>query len=89
MLDRISLAFSRDEFNGAYIQQRMIEAGAELYTWLEQGAHLYVCGSQQIDHAVHNALVVIIEQYQPANAPAAQEYIDDLRNHRRYLRDVY
>ena len=89
LLDRISLAFSRDEFNGAYIQQRMIEAGAELYTWLEQGAHLYVCGSQQIDHAVHNALVVIIEQYQPANSPAAQEYIDNLRNHRRYLRDVY
>lgn len=89
LLKRVSLAFSRDQNARVYIQDRLFEEAEELYRWIQQGAHLYVCGSTELDLAVHQALLDIVQQLGSLNDEQAQQYLTNLRAEGRYLRDVY
>ncbi|WKE66270.1 flavodoxin domain-containing protein [Gallaecimonas kandeliae] len=86
-LSRLSLAFSRDQAEKIYVQQRLKEEGSELWQWLEQGAHLYVCGSADpMAKDVHKALAELIETHGKTDG---ETYLNELRAQGRYLRDVY
>jgi sulfite reductase (NADPH) flavoprotein alpha-component len=89
-LHRLDVAFSRDQAHKVYVQDRMREHGAELFRWLEGGAHLYVCGdAEQMAPGVEAALLEIIEVHGQRSAEAAREYLSGLLAQRRYARDVY
>jgi sulfite reductase (NADPH) flavoprotein alpha-component len=67
-----------------------VEQGAELYAWLQQGANFYVCGdAQRMAKDVDAALHTVIEQHGGRDAEAAKEYVQELHDQKRYLRDVY
>jgi len=90
LLDKVSLAFSRDQQEKIYVQHRLLEQGAEVFEWLEQGAHLYVCGdANHMAKDVHQALVSIVARHGEKTEEQAEEYISQLRKAKRYQRDVY
>jgi sulfite reductase (NADPH) flavoprotein alpha-component len=90
VLNKISLAFSRDQEQKVYVQHRMLEQGAELYRWLEQGAHIYVCGdANHMAKDVQDALVHIVIEHGAKSEEQAEQYISDLRRAKRYQKDVY
>jgi sulfite reductase (NADPH) flavoprotein alpha-component len=90
VLNKISLAFSRDQEQKVYVQHRMLEQGAELYRWLEQGAHIYVCGdANHMAKDVQDALVQIVIEHGAKSEEQAEQYISDLRRAKRYQKDVY
>ncbi|MUL80549.1 MULTISPECIES: sulfite reductase flavoprotein subunit alpha [unclassified Mycolicibacterium] len=89
-LTRLDVAFSRDQDAKVYVQQRMRENSAELFAWLQDGAHLYVCGdadrmAKDVDAALHE----IVATSGGMDADAAHAYVNDLIKTHRYLRDVY
>jgi sulfite reductase (NADPH) flavoprotein alpha-component len=89
-LARLDLAFSRDQEEKIYVQNRMLENGAELWDWLEAGAHFYVCGeaarmASDVDAALHK----IIETAGGKSPEDARTYVAGLKSSRRYQRDVY
>ena len=89
-LTRLDVAFSRDQPEKIYVQQRMAEHGADLYAWLEQGAHFYVCGdAERMAVDVHETLICIIEKYGSKSRETAESYVEDLKKSKRYQRDVY
>lgn len=88
-LDRIDLAFSRDQSEKIYVQHRIREQGRELFAWLEGGAHLYVCGATAMARDVEAALLDVIAEHGARNAESAAEYLANLRDAHRYARDVY
>jgi len=90
VLTKLDVAFSRDTDEKVYVQNRMLENGQELYKWLQDGAHVYVCGDEKhMAHDVHNALLAIIGQYGSKSPEAAAEYLSELQDQGRYQRDVY
>ena len=90
LLSKIDLAFSRDQAKKIYVQDRLREQGAEVYAWLEQGAHFYVCGdANRMARDVQEALIDIIAQHGNTDREAAEEYLNELRRAKRYQRDVY
>lgn len=90
LLSKISLAFSRDQANKIYVQDRLREAGLELYQWLEAGAHIYVCGdANQMAKDVQEALLDVISDHGHKSREEAEEYLSELRRAKRYQRDVY
>jgi sulfite reductase (NADPH) flavoprotein alpha-component len=89
-LTRLDLAFSRDQAERIYVQQRLREQGAELNRWLEGGAHLYVCGdAQRMAPDVHAALIEVIARERGIDTVAAGAVLERLAADGRYLRDVY
>lgn len=89
-LARVDLAFSRDQARKVYVQDRMREAAAELWSWLRGGAHFYVCGdahrmAKDVDAALHE----IVAQQGGMEAAAAADYVKTMKKERRYQRDVY
>ncbi|HSI14264.1 MAG TPA: sulfite reductase subunit alpha, partial [Chthoniobacter sp.] len=89
-LARLDLAFSRDQAEKIYVQSRMLESAAELWSWLDSGAHFYVCGdasrmAKDVDAALHQ----IAETAGGLSKEAAAEYIQKLKSEKRYQRDVY
>jgi sulfite reductase (NADPH) flavoprotein alpha-component len=90
VLNRIDLAFSRDQARKIYVQQRMREHGRELFAWLQEGAHLYVCGdAQHMANDVHQALLEVLSEHGGYTIERAAEEILELQRARRYQRDVY
>ena len=89
-LTRLDLAFSRDQAEKIYVQNRMLENAAELWSWLQSGAHFYVCGdASRMAKDVDTALHQIAETAGGLTKEAAAEYIQKLKTERRYQRDVY
>ncbi len=89
-LSRIDAAFSRDQPEKIYVQQRMLEQSKDLYAWLEEGAHFYVCGdATRMAADVHEALISIVEKEAAISREAAEAYVEDLKKSKRYQRDVY
>ncbi|MEQ1512788.1 MAG: assimilatory sulfite reductase (NADPH) flavoprotein subunit [Lysobacteraceae bacterium] len=89
-LDRLDLAFSRDQAHKIYVQHKLREHGRELFSWLENGAHLYVCGdATRMAKDVHAALLDVIAEHGGKSAEDATEYLNDLQSQGRYARDVY
>ncbi|MBR9856978.1 MAG: NADPH-dependent assimilatory sulfite reductase flavoprotein subunit [Gammaproteobacteria bacterium] len=90
LLSRISLAFSRDQADKVYVQHKLREQGAEVYAWLEQGAHFYVCGdANKMAKDVHEALIELVAEHGGRSREQAEEYVNALRSAKRYQRDVY
>jgi sulfite reductase (NADPH) flavoprotein alpha-component len=89
-LTRLDLAFSRDQAGKIYVQDRMLENGAELWSWLEAGAHFYVCGdASRMAKDVDAALHTIVEKHGGKSADEAKAYVVKLKSDKRYQRDVY
>jgi sulfite reductase (NADPH) flavoprotein alpha-component len=90
VLSHLDLAFSRDQLEKVYVQHRMGERGRDLYAWLQDGAHVYVCGdSGQMATDVHEALISIVGKEGGKSRDAAVEYVENLHASKRYQRDVY
>ncbi|HEY0212502.1 MAG TPA: sulfite reductase subunit alpha [Paenirhodobacter sp.] len=90
LLNRLDLAFSRDQAAKIYVQTRMRENGKALYGWLQDGGHFYVCGdATRMARDVDTALHEIIATQGGMTAEAATEYVNGLKREKRYLRDVY
>ncbi len=90
LLTRFDTAFSRDQAEKIYVQDRMREHGKELFEWLDQGAYFYVCGdASRMAKDVDQALVDIVEKHSSRDHEDAVEYIKNLKSEKRYLRDVY
>jgi sulfite reductase (NADPH) flavoprotein alpha-component len=90
VLSRIDVAFSRDQAEKLYVQHRMLERSRDLYAWLQEGAHVYVCGEgRRMAADVHDALVTIVSEQGDRDREGAVAYLDDLSAQRRYQRDVY
>lgn len=90
LLTHLDLAFSRDQSSKIYVQNRMMEQGAELFAWLEQGGYFYVCGdASRMAKDVDKALYQVIMQFGGMSAERANDYVDQLKKEKRYLRDVY
>ena len=89
-LTRLDTAFSRDQKEKIYVQTRMKESGAELWSWLQNGAYFYVCGdASRMAKDVDAALVEIAQEHGNMSGGQAEEYIKELRKEKRYCRDVY
>jgi len=89
-LDRMDVAFSRDAGAKVYVQHRMLEQAKDLYAWLEEGAHLYVCGdSAALAPDVHETLIRIVAEQGARDREAAEDYVRQLTADHRYQRDVY
>jgi len=87
---RLDTAFSRDQAEKVYVQQRMLEQGAQLWQWLEAGAYFFVCGdAQRMARDVDAALRAIVAEHGGMDAAAAGAYVEALGKARRYRRDVY
>lgn len=89
-LTRLDLAFSRDQEEKIYVQDRMIENGSELFAWLEQGGYFYVCGdayrmAKDVDKALHG----LIAEHGKMSEQQAIDYVNQLKKDKRYVRDVY
>ena len=90
LLTHISLAWSRDQAEKVYVQDKLREQGAEVWQWLQEGAHVYVCGdANRMAKDVEQALLEIIAEYGEMDLETADEYLSELRLDRRYQRDVY
>lgn len=90
VLTRLDVAFSRDQPEKVYVQDRMIQQAKALYEWLEEGAHFYVCGdANRMAHDVHEALISVVENQAGISREAAEAYVEDLKKTKRYQRDVY
>ncbi len=90
LLTRLSVAFSRDQAERIYVQHRIAEYGKALFEWLEEGAHIYVCGSGQgMASDVHKALREAIARHGRFDADGAEDYLQGLANSARYQKDVY
>jgi sulfite reductase (NADPH) flavoprotein alpha-component len=90
VLSRLDVAFSRDSAEKVYVQHRMLEQARELYAWLEEGAHFYVCGDEKaMSRDVHEALLRVIESEGGHSREAAEEYVRRLSTEHRYQKDVY
>ncbi|MBC8001188.1 MAG: sulfite reductase subunit alpha [Opitutaceae bacterium] len=89
-LTRLDTAFSRDQSEKVYVQHRLVEHAAELWTWLQDGAHVYVCGdasrmAKDVDAALHSAVATA----GGLGAEGAVEFVKKLKADKRYQRDVY
>jgi sulfite reductase (NADPH) flavoprotein alpha-component len=89
-LTRLDLAWSRDQEAKIYVQHRMLEAARELWSWLDHGAHVYVCGdasrmAKDVDAALHQ----VIEKAGGKTPEDAAAFVQHLRTSKRYQRDVY
>lgn len=90
VLTRLSLAWSRDGDSKIYVQDRMRENGAELWRWLEDGAHFYICGdAKRMARDVEAALIDVIAAQGGRSAEAAVAYVQDMKKAGRYQADVY
>ncbi|MGK2904201.1 MAG: molybdopterin-dependent oxidoreductase [Mycobacterium sp.] len=90
LLNHLDLAFSRDQASRIYVQHKMADAGDELWRWMEDGAHFYVCGdASRMARDVDDALITIIRKHGSMSAEAAHDYKKELVATKRYVRDVY
>lgn len=89
-LSKLDLAFSRDQKEKVYVQDRMLEKGETLFDWLERGAYFYVCGdayrmAKDVDKALHQ----VIAKHGNMDDAKAEAYVSNLKKQKRYVRDVY
>ena len=90
VLEKMDVAFSRDQAEKIYVQQRILEQAKSVYQWLEAGAHLYVCGDMNhMAKDVHQALIGVIVQESTRTTEQASDWLDQLITDKRYQRDIY
>lgn len=86
-LHKCDFAWSRDQEEKIYVQHKILERGDTIWQWLQDGAAIYVCGDVRMAKDVEKALLEVISKYQSSDE--AEEYLNSLREERRYQRDVY
>ncbi|MDO6407580.1 NADPH-dependent assimilatory sulfite reductase flavoprotein subunit [Pantoea phytobeneficialis] len=90
LLTNIDLAWSRDQAEKIYVQDKIRAKGAEVWRWIEEGAHLYVCGdANRMAKDVEQALLDVVVEHGAMDRETADEFLSELRIERRYQRDVY
>ncbi|WBM71494.1 NADPH-dependent assimilatory sulfite reductase flavoprotein subunit [Buttiauxella sp. WJP83] len=90
LLTNIDLAWSRDQQHKIYVQDKLREKGAELWNWIKEGAHIYVCGdANRMAKDVEHALLEVVAEFGGMDTETADEFLSELRVERRYQRDVY
>lgn len=90
VLNKVDLAFSRDQKEKIYVQHRIKEQGAELYQWLLGGAYVYICGKKDpMSMDVENALIEVIQTHGNKSEDDAKAYFNELKEQHRYHKDVY
>jgi sulfite reductase (NADPH) flavoprotein alpha-component len=90
VLNKLDVAFSRDQKEKVYVQDRLLENARELWNWIEDGAYIYVCGdATRMAKDVNDALVRIAKEQGQLDHENAEEFINNLRKDKRYQRDVY
>lgn len=90
LLTHLDLAFSRDQAEKIYVQDRLKENAHEVYQWLQEGAHFYVCGDANLmAKDVQQTLIEIIAEQGSKSLEDAEQYLTELRQAKRYQRDVY
>ncbi|MEW6981073.1 assimilatory sulfite reductase (NADPH) flavoprotein subunit [Colwelliaceae bacterium 6471] len=90
LLTHLDLAFSRDQAEKIYVQDRLRQHASEVFAWLERGAYVYICGDMsRMAKDVEAALIDIIAEQGKLDSTQAQDYLKDLRNAKRYQKDVY
>ncbi|MBU2871005.1 assimilatory sulfite reductase (NADPH) flavoprotein subunit [Colwellia sp. E2M01] len=90
LLTKMDVAFSRDQAEKVYVQDRLKENASEVFAWLERGAHLYICGdANRMAKDVHNTLLEIIAEHGKLSTEQAEDYLKSLRSNKRYQKDVY
>ena len=90
LLNQIDMAFSRDQEEKVYVQHKILSRSRKLYSWLEEGAKLYVCGdASRMASDVEAALVAVVQKESGKTEEEARGYIKSLKKAKRYLEDVY
>lgn len=90
LLTNIDLAWSRDQQHKIYVQDKLREKGAELWNWINEGAHIYVCGdANRMAKDVEQVLLEVVAEFGGMDIETADEFLSELRVERRYQRDVY
>jgi sulfite reductase (NADPH) flavoprotein alpha-component len=90
VLTNLHVAFSRDQQSKIYVQHKMLEHSAQFYEWLTNGAYVYVCGAQRpMSVDVEYTMLQIIERFGGKSSVQAIEYLNQLKEEGRYLKDVY
>ncbi|EKN4207481.1 NADPH-dependent assimilatory sulfite reductase flavoprotein subunit [Yersinia ruckeri] len=90
LLTHIDMAWSQDQPQKIYVQDKLREKGAEVWRWIQQGAHIYVCGdANRMAKDVEKALLDVVAEHGGMDAEQADEFLSELRFARRYQRDVY
>ena len=90
VLTRMDVAFSRDQKEKIYVQTRMLDRGREIWAWLQEGGHFYVCGdAKRMAKDVDNALKQIVAEHGNMSPEDAAAYVANLTKQNRYQRDVY
>ncbi|MFC3102674.1 assimilatory sulfite reductase (NADPH) flavoprotein subunit [Salinisphaera aquimarina] len=90
LLTRMDAAFSRDQEEKVYVQDRIRAAGKDVYDWIERGATIYVCGdANAMAHDVHEALLELLGEHGGMDAEAAAGHLKQMQKDKRYQRDVY
>jgi sulfite reductase (NADPH) flavoprotein alpha-component len=90
VLSKVSLAFSRDQQYKIYVQHRILEQAPELWKWIDGGAYIYICGAKEpMSKDVDYAVLQVIERFGNKSTTQAVEFLDQLKEQGRYLKDVY
>lgn len=90
VLTRLDVAFSRDTDQKVYVQHKLKKQAKEIFEWLQSGAYFYVCGAKEpMSVDVENTLLEIIAEHGSFNKQEAEDYLNDLKEEGRYLKDVY
>jgi sulfite reductase (NADPH) flavoprotein alpha-component len=90
VLSHLSLAWSRDSEKKVYVQDKLREAGKQVWDWIAQGAHLYVCGdASRMADDVEKALIDIVAEQTKRDAESARQFVQEMRKRGSYQTDVY
>ncbi|MCW3107604.1 MAG: sulfite reductase [Segetibacter sp.] len=90
VLTNLNVAFSRDQQEKVYVQHKMLQHGQELYQWLTNGASIYVCGAREpMSIDVENTLLQILEKFGNKSTEEAIQFVEQIKDEGRYLKDVY
>jgi sulfite reductase (NADPH) flavoprotein alpha-component len=89
-LTKLSVAFSRDQKEKVYVQHKMLKHGQELYDWINNGASIYICGAKEpMSVDVEDTLMQVVEKFGNKTIEEAVQFVEQLRDDGRYLKDVY
>jgi sulfite reductase (NADPH) flavoprotein alpha-component len=90
VLTKLNVAFSRDQKEKLYVQHKMMKHGKELYDWLANGASLYICGAKEpMSVDVEDTLLQIVQKHGEKTIEQAVQFVEQLKDESRYLKDVY
>jgi len=90
VLTKVNVAFSRDQASKIYVQHKMLENSAAFYEWLQNGAYVYICGAKDpMSTDVEYTILQIIERFGNKTSAQAVEYLNNLKEEGRFLKDVY